>query len=255
MLHERFQPQSVVDLGCGGGQWAAAFLALGTPDVIGIDGPWVPAEALVLPEDRFEVRDLSDPQPLARTFDLALCLEVAEHLPHDVAPRLVHLLARAAPVVVFSAAIPGQGGDGHVNEQPASYWADLFAAEGLACHTDLRSAVWNDRHVEVWYRQNLLCFARPEGAAALGLVEARTAGDPLLDIAHPDLVLRHMHRAQQAEAYAARQSAEAAALRERIGGLESELKRARDASLQGLARRAARRLGFVPSAPPASPAR
>jgi hypothetical protein len=55
--------------------------------------------------------------PTARKrFDLAISLEVAEHLPEGSAGALVSTLIEAAPVVVFSAAIKGQSGTNHINE-------------------------------------------------------------------------------------------------------------------------------------------
>jgi hypothetical protein len=66
-----------------------------------------------------------------------------------------------APVVLFSAAIPGQGGYGHVNEQWPGYWARMFDECGYGVSDALRWAIWNDERVEPWYRQNLLLCASP----------------------------------------------------------------------------------------------
>ncbi len=201
-----FSPNSIVDVGGGAGYWAAAFLERGVRDVLTIDGPWVPQAARVIPADRFLEHDLSQPLTLDRNFDLGLCLETAEHLPATAAPGLVRALTDAAPVVVFSAAQPGQGGDGHINERLPSYWAGLFADRGYVCYSDLRTRIWNDEAVEVWYRQNLLCFIRQSELHRWRdvLNEPRKVGSPLLDVAHPDLVLRHQLRAERLESYAQR---------------------------------------------------
>jgi hypothetical protein len=206
LIFSLFAPNSIVDVGGGAGHWAAAFLELGLHDVLTIDGPWVPRTARVIPADRFLEHDLSRPLTLNRNFDLALCLEAAEHLPASAAPGLVKALTETAPVVVFSAALPGQGGDGHINERLPSYWADLFAVHGYVCYSDLRTRIWNEEAVEVWYRQNLLCFIRRSELHRWRdvLKEPRKAGSPLLDIAHPDLVLRHKLRADRLESYAQR---------------------------------------------------
>src|SRR4029079_13889229 len=100
------RPKSVVDVGGGVGPGAAAFLRRGVEDVVGVDGSPVPKDLLQIPADRFLVRDLSKPLDLGRTFDLALALEVAEHLPASAAGTLVTSLTALAPVVLFSAAIP-----------------------------------------------------------------------------------------------------------------------------------------------------
>lgn len=210
LLLELFSPQSVLDVGGGSGQWAAACISQGVSDVLTVDGPWVPPSARVIPGDRFLEHDLTLPLSLDRTFDLALCLEAAEHLPASAAPHLVRALTEAAPVVVFSAALPGQGGEGHINEQPPSYWARLFAAQNYACFADLRHSLWNNPAVEVWYRQNLLCFVRETEQDRWGsfLSKRIDPGDPMLDIAHPDLLLSHKLNAERLDAYSRRLEAD-----------------------------------------------
>jgi hypothetical protein len=229
LLIELFSPSSVVDIGGGGGVWAATFLAKKVADVVAIDGPWVPPSARCVPPDQFVEHDLSLPLALTRTFDLALCLEAAEHLPASAAPELVRWLTEAAPVVAFSAALPGQGGDGHVNEQPASYWARLFAGRNYVCFSDIRRRIWNDEAVEVWYRQNLLCFVRQSELARWGarLTTSIRHDDPLLDIAHPALLARHKAMADRREVYAQRLEADANRLWANTERLQNELVLAR----------------------------
>ena len=81
--------KSVIDVGCGVGPWAAAFLANGVSDVWGVDGDYVDRSQLRLPLDRFLTRDLTKSLHFDRTFELAICLEVAEHLPASRAAGLV----------------------------------------------------------------------------------------------------------------------------------------------------------------------
>lgn len=154
---KHFHPRMVVDVGCGEGWWAREFTNWGA-DAVGVDGP---GTRTVL--DRFIAHDLTQPLPanlLAEPFDLALSLEVAEHLPAMRAAGFIADLCACADVVVFSAAIPGQGGTGHVNEQWPQVWEDLFHHNGFAVSGALRWAFWNDPTVENWYRQNLLIAAR-----------------------------------------------------------------------------------------------
>lgn len=162
-------------------------------DILGVDGPWVPRDQLAIPESQFFEHDLTRPLTLDRRFDIALCLETAEHLPAEAAEPLVRTLTEAAPVVLFSAAIPEQRGEGHINLQWPQYWIELFAARGYRCSTVLRERLWNAEAVEVWYRQNLLCFAAESAVRHLPAVfatEARAGGGPA-DIVHPGLFL-HM---------------------------------------------------------------
>jgi hypothetical protein len=225
LLLKFFSPHSVVDVGGGGGHWAATCLAGGVADVLAIDGPWVPETARPPSPGRFLEHDLRSPLALNRTFELALCLEAAEHLPAAAAPALVRALTEAAPVVVFSAALPGQGGDGHINEQPASYWARLFAGRDYACFSDLRRRVWNDEAVEVWYRQNLLCFVRRSEAArwSANLTDQIEPDDPLVDVAHPAFLARHKARADGLEAYARQLEADGERLRDELRETRGQL--------------------------------
>ena len=185
LLIECFQPQSVVDVGCGEGVWLSTFRNLGVTDILGIDGAWVPEDQREIPATLFREHDLTQPFTLDRTFDIALCLEVAEHLPASAGPVLVETLTRLAPAVVFSAAIPFQFGRGHINEQPPSYWAKLFATRGYECSTGLRTRLWTNEAVEIWYRQNILYFTVPGHRA-----RAACADISLIDVVHPDLYAR-----------------------------------------------------------------
>jgi len=100
--------------------------------------------------------------PRLGRFDLAMSLEVAEHLPPASAPVLVDSLVSHAPVVMFSAAIPFQGGEHHVNEQWPEYWASLFHERGFWVVDCLRREIWSHPAVNWWYAQNLLLFVEAE---------------------------------------------------------------------------------------------
>ncbi|MCA9575790.1 MAG: methyltransferase domain-containing protein [Polyangiales bacterium] len=178
--------RTAVDVGCGVGTWLAALEARGV-DVTGFDGPWVDARRLRIDADRFRRADLVQPLPLMRRCDLAISLEVAEHLPETAALTFVDNLTRLSDVVLFSAAIPGQGGTGHVNEQWPDYWAVRFDAKGYALADVLRTPLWNDERIPYWYRQNTFVYvarsALPRVAPALR--DAITQG--------PQLPLRAVH--------------------------------------------------------------
>ena len=112
LVLELVEPRSVIDVGCGLGSWAATFLEQGVADVVGVDGDYVNRERLLIPSERFIPADLTRGIPVDRQFDLAVCLEVAEHLPANCGDQLVDELARLGRAVLFSAAIPHQGGTG-----------------------------------------------------------------------------------------------------------------------------------------------
>lgn len=146
-------PKTVIDVGCGEGWWALEF-ARHDCDVTGIDGGWHGAHQL---GDRFISHDLSQPLPSLGKFDLVVCLEVAEHLRARRARSFIkELCSLTDGFIAFSAAIPGQGGTGHLNEQWPDYWVALFNEFGFAVNSDFRFGIWDDPRIENWYRQNLL---------------------------------------------------------------------------------------------------
>lgn len=158
--------KTAVDVGCGEGIMTQQLRDLGV-DVLGIDGAWAAAdqpELLVVDFDRPEAYP-----DLGRRFDVAICLEVAEHVHERNALAFIGWLTSLAPTVIFSAAVPGQGGEGHVNERWPPYWVDLFARVGMPQASGAaRSAFWDDQRIEWWYRQNLLIFGDLRGYAADG---------------------------------------------------------------------------------------
>ncbi len=162
-LIDAIEPTSVVDVGCGIGTWLATFKRHGVATVVGFDGPCVRPDELLISLDEFIATDLCKPLPIVRRFDLATSFEVAEHLPEAVAAQFVSSLTKLAPVVAFSAAIPFQGGTGHVNEQWPSYWAAVFAELGYVALDVVRPLVWCNPDVEYSYAQNMLLFVDESG--------------------------------------------------------------------------------------------
>jgi SAM-dependent methyltransferase len=141
--------------------WAAEFLANGVPEVWGIDGDYVDHSKLRIPLSRFMACDLTESIPMNRTFDLAVCLEVAEHLPESRADGFVANLTSLAPCVMFSAAVPGQGGTHHVNEQYLPYWVELFQRQGYQGLDPIRPWILGNDLVEWFYQQNTVMFVAP----------------------------------------------------------------------------------------------
>lgn len=156
VLSMRSGCRSVADFGCNNGQWLAEFVRSGIAAVVGVDGPGM-ADHLYFPRACFLQHDLREPLDLGRRFDLALCIEVAEHLPESAAGTLVDTLCRHADAILFSAATPGQGGFSHVNEQPHDYWTAKFRQRGYVAETAIRSLL--SEEVAWWLRANL-CLVR-----------------------------------------------------------------------------------------------
>ncbi|MBN9509431.1 MAG: class I SAM-dependent methyltransferase [Alphaproteobacteria bacterium] len=155
---------SVLDLGCGTAFLLARFAAHGKR-VAGVEASdhareFVPAEV----RDAVVPGDLTTPLDLAR-HDLVVCAEVAEHLPASRADHLVETICRAAGRwIFFTAAVPGQGGFGHINEQPHAYWIERFEPYGArldpARTQALRAELLPALQVTWWFARNAMLFRR-----------------------------------------------------------------------------------------------
>jgi hypothetical protein len=174
------RPQSVIDVGCGAGVWMAAAKSLGAR-CVGLEGDWI--KDVKPPELDIRVVDLEQPITLDQRFDLAVCVEVAEHLSGQRGPGLIHDLCRLSDCVLFSAAIPGQGGTNHINEQWQSYWADLFAKNGFVQFDCVRPPIWNNKIVARWYRQNAFLYVAKSRSNTMRL---QRQSEIAIDIVHPE---------------------------------------------------------------------
>jgi SAM-dependent methyltransferase len=194
--------RSMLDVGCGTGHFLRAFREAGVNEITGIDGDHVPRDLLVIEREHFVTCDLSQGFDLKREYELVVSLEVAEHLPPASAESFIASLVRHAPVTVFSAAIPFQGGTAHLNERWPSYWAQLFARHGYRAYDILRPSIWRDDQVAWWYRQNILLFANTQACSTHPALAALipTQGESL-DQVHPD---NYAAKAQGWQAAAAR---------------------------------------------------
>ncbi|HEX5472957.1 MAG TPA: class I SAM-dependent methyltransferase [Lacipirellulaceae bacterium] len=187
---ELIRPKSVIDLGCGIGAWLAEFKRRGVPDTLGVDGPHISTAQLEIDPRDFLVADLAQPLRLHSYFDLAVSLEVAEHLDPVQADQFVETLTRLAPVVLFSAAIPYQGGEHHINEQWPAYWAKRFEAQNFAALDPFRRLLWERPDVDWWYAQNLVLFVRRDRVAQFPWITASVErGIPTY--VHPQNYLNH----------------------------------------------------------------
>lgn len=179
------RPSSVIDVGCGEGIWLEVCRTLGIENVTGLDGAYVASDLRRVAN--FIEADLAWPLHAVGTFDLAISLEVAEHLPHARGASFVADLTALAPVVLFSAAIPFQGGNRHVNERWQDEWAAEFARHDYLPIDAIRPAVWTDRRVKWYYAQNTILYARRttiDSQVRLAEAYARTKGAPIR-VVHP----------------------------------------------------------------------
>ena len=184
---EFLQPRTVIDVGCGLGSWLVVFRDHGVEDLFGVDGTWVRQEDLEIPREKFLAWDLTKPLFLKRQFDLVVSLEVGEHLPPESAEVFVDTLTQLGKVVLFSAAIPFQGGTHHVNEQWPDYWAKLFRARSFEPVDCVRRRIWQDGSVETWYAQNILLYSHRDILQTNAILRSEWERTSLaqLSIVHP----------------------------------------------------------------------
>lgn len=187
MLIALFKPETVIDVGCGIGTWLKVFSDSGVKQICGVDGDYVSQSQLLIPATDFIPHDLTEPLKLDRKFDLAISLEVAEHLPEEKADKFVETLVSLAPVIVFSASIPFQGGTNHINEQWQSYWANKFKAKGYSPSIFLRDKIWHLQNMLVCYKQNMIIYVNnsynfPERNKLIFADNIK-----ILDVVHPEI--------------------------------------------------------------------
>lgn len=157
MLSALLPINSVVDFGCGQGAWLSVWRKTGA-SVLGVDGDYVDQRDLMINADEFRAADLIQPIDVGRRFDMVQSLEVAEHLPSSRASEFVGTLTSHGPLVMFSAAVPGQGGEHHINEQPLEYWREKFRERRYIAVDCVRPKVIANFRVQHWYRYNILLY-------------------------------------------------------------------------------------------------
>lgn len=172
-------PKSIIDFGCGEGAWLSEALRQDDKiEILGIDGDYVNRKRLKIPEKNFWARDLRKEIRLNRKFDLAISTEVAEHLEDKFADIFINNITKASDKVLFSAAVPGQGGTNHVNEQWQSYWIDKFEERGYFCDYSIRDFFWSESRISSWRKQNILFFSKTKSKIA--------PHREIKDVIHPD---------------------------------------------------------------------
>jgi cyclopropane fatty-acyl-phospholipid synthase-like methyltransferase len=106
-IMEKFRPKSLIDVGCGTGALMKAFQKYG----VKVRGLEYSDAALVFCHQRnldvvkFDLE--TNKFEKEEHYDVAVSMEVAEHLPKKIADEYVGLLAKLSNVVVFTAATPG----------------------------------------------------------------------------------------------------------------------------------------------------
>jgi hypothetical protein len=164
----------------------------GVKDILGIDGDLVYIKMLKIPENNFLALDLTQPLRVEQQFNLVVYPEVAEHLLPDCARIFIESLVKLSPVILFSAAVPFQGGTNHLNEQRSDYWAKLFQQQRYVAIDSIRNKISQNERVKWYYPQNILIFANREYLTTNPVLQKEAARTNIfqLSLIHPQLYLR-----------------------------------------------------------------
>lgn len=184
LLLDLMDVRSIADFGCGQGAWLEVWGELGVSDRLGLDGAYVDPATLFVPAECFRPVDLANAVDLGRRFDVVQSLEVAEHLPEAAAALFVQTLTDHADVVLFSAAVPGQGGTRHINEKPRRWWRALFAERGFVPVDPFRRQISKNRLVKAWYRYNAMLYVKGDALAEYPRMQRYVVpdGTPIQDV-------------------------------------------------------------------------
>lgn len=187
LVVEILKPKNVVDIGCGIGTFLKVFKELGVEEVLGLDGPWVNKNLLrkYIADNEFQQVNLEQGFTLGKKYDLLVCLEVLEHLDEKYADTVVESLTKAGKYILFSAAVPGQMGQNHLNEQWIEYWSDKFEAKGYKTYDVLRPIFWNNKELARWYKQNMFLLTEEKNATAVEQFK-KLSDNSLKNLIHPE---------------------------------------------------------------------
>lgn len=196
-LFQTFAPETILDIGCGHGAWLRVCRELGADTIQGVDGPWIEQDSLVIPPADFTAQGLDTPLNLGKTFDLVISLEVAEHLPESAADTFIDSLVRHGDVILFSAAVPFQGGRGHLNEQWQTYWGAKFRDRGYHAIDSVRPEIWGNESVFWWLRQNTILYLSQRALERYDNLKDMCVEDlDALSLVHPALYMREVLQRQ-----------------------------------------------------------
>jgi|688.fasta_scaffold450246_2 hypothetical protein len=198
-LFKYFKPKSLVDVGCGRGAWLKVAQNLGVNNLLGIDGQWN-KEKLILRNTKkckidFIYKDLNYFFKVDKKYDLAICLEVAEHLNSSSAINLIKSIINLSDTIVFSAAFNMQGGVMHINEREHSYWGQLFLKNNFIVFDIFRPNLWKKNNISFWYRQNAFLFVKKKSKIFNILIKCNInplSNTDFMDCVHPELFYRRV---------------------------------------------------------------
>jgi len=176
--------ETVVDFGCGVGTWLKICKENGAKEILGLDGSWVNKQYLEIEQENFKEVNFENFIKLDKKYSLAISLEVAEHITEENSDNFIKSIANASDIVLFSAAIPGQDGTNHFNEQWQSYWVNKFKKENYNVIDIIRPIIWANEKIPFWYRQNIFLYANNNIIENLNINYCKNT---IIDVVHPQL--------------------------------------------------------------------
>lgn len=153
---------SCVDLGCGDGNLTKPLE--NDMDLVGYDFSESAIERCVLNE--CYVKDLREELEVPSA-ELCISIEVVEHISEEYANVFAENVCKVSDsYALISTATPGQGGVGHVNEQPRDYWLDIFFDLGMVLDEEKTGTVKNllenetdHSHMDLLF-DNIYCLSK-----------------------------------------------------------------------------------------------
>ena len=166
LLINNLKCRSVIDVGCGTAAWLYIFKKNGIREIFGLDSH-KNLTSLRISQAEFLTHNLEEKIDLDKKYDLAISLEVAEHINPKESKRFVHDLCNLSNIILFSAATPGQGGQNHINENNLEYWRYLFRENDYFPYDVIRKNFAFIKSIAPWYRYNTLLYVNDEGKLKL----------------------------------------------------------------------------------------
>jgi len=179
--------ESIIDFGCGVGTWCSAAQNLSINNIMGVDQNLYDSSYMLIPNKNYLQRDLQKSVSLDMKMDLVISVEVGEHIESRYSHVFINTLCQHGDIILFSAALPYQGGTGHINEKPCSYWRDIFSDLDYIAIDCIRGVFWEDDDVEVWYKNNTILYVRD--GLQFDILNKISSSYPI-DIIHPDMLQR-----------------------------------------------------------------
>jgi SAM-dependent methyltransferase len=162
-VNDILHPKSIIDIGCGTGEWLKVWNEdFKIEDIKGVEGPYINLNLIKIDPEKLSIQDLKLSYSEPRNYDLAMSLEVGEHLPKESSEEFIKTLTKLSDFVLFSAAVPGQEGTYHINEQYPEYWALIFHKFGFVPVDYFRELLWRVSGIEYWYKQNILLYVHKD---------------------------------------------------------------------------------------------